>query len=130
MARQTILIVDDTPDHCDILSRFLQSAGYRVVAAAPGSDAMAKAQREQPDLILAALSLPGQPGWETARQLRATPALAHTPILGTTVYNTLLTTSRVRAIGFEGFILKPFDFDGLLHHIGRLMPPAPFAAAA
>ena len=128
MKRQTILVIDDTQDHREILSRFLQAVGYRVVAVAPGHDAMEQARRVRPDLILAALSLPGQPAWETARALRSTPELATTPILGTTVYTTLLTLSRVRAIGCSDCIEKPIDFDGLLYHIGRLIPPLPFAA--
>lgn len=130
MVRQTILIIDDIADHRDILSRFLCSVGYRVIAAAPGREAMDQAQRERPDLILAALSLPGQPGWETARQLGSIPGLGATPILGTTLYNTLLSASRVRAIGCAAFIEKPFDFDGLLYHISKLMPPAVLAPAA
>lgn len=127
---QTILIIDETPDHLDILSRFLCSAGYHVVVATSSGEAADLAQREQPDLILAALSLPGQSGWEVARQLRSTPNLASTPILGTTVYNTLLTASRIKALGLAACIEKPFDLDGLLHHIGRFMPPAVFAPAA
>lgn len=129
MKRQTILIVDETQDHREILRHFLQVVGYRVIAVASSQEALVQARSEQPDLILAALSLPGQPAWETARALRDTPELAGTPILGTTVYTTLLTLSRVRAIGCNDFIAKPVDFDGLLYQIGRLMPPA-FAPAA
>lgn len=129
MVRHTILIVDDTPDHRDVLCRFLQSVGYRVITVEPGSDAVDHAQRERPDLILAALSLPGQLAWETARRLRAEPVLAATPILGTTVYTTLLTTARIRALGCADFVEKPFDFDGLLHQINRLMPRTPLAPA-
>jgi len=128
--RQTILIVDDTADHRDILSRFLHIAGYRVIAASSGGEAIEQATREQPDLILAALSLPGQAAWETARQLRATVGLDATPILGTTVFPTLLTGSRVRAIGCADFVEKPFDFDTLLYRISQLMPPRSFAPAA
>ena len=128
--RQTILIVDDTPDHRDILSRFLHIAGYRVIAASSSSEAIEQVARERPDLILAALSLPGHAAWETTRQLLATIGLDTTPILGTTVFSTLLTGSRVRAIGCAGVVEKPFDFDTLLYHIGQLMPPHPLAPTA
>lgn len=128
MARRTILIIDDTPDHRDILRRLLQSVGYRVVVVSPGDEAVHSAQRERPDLIVAALSLPGQLAWETARKLRAHPSLATTPIIGTTVYSTLLNPTRVRAIGFADYVEKPFNTDELLYRIGRLMPDAPHHA--
>ena len=129
MNHQTILIVDDMHDHRETLSRFLRTLGYRVITAAVGPEATAKARRERPDLILAALSLPGQPAWETARALRNTPELRDIPILGTTIYTTLLSLSRVRSIGCNGYIEQPVDLDGLLYHIGRLIPPARFAPA-
>ena len=89
------------------------------------------AGKETPDLILTALSLPGQPSWETARMLRALPSLDGTPILGATVFNTLLSRSRVRAIGCADFVDKPFDLDELLLHIAALLPPkAPLALIA
>jgi CheY-like chemotaxis protein len=125
MQRQTIMIVDDTPDHRSILRRLLDAVGYRVLEAVSGADAIDRACEERPDLILMALSLPGHPAWETARRLAAQPALQHTPILGTTVYNTLLTAPRVRSIGCADFVDKPFDIDDLLHRISMLLPDAP-----
>jgi CheY-like chemotaxis protein len=124
------MIIDDTPDHRSILCRLLGSAGYRVLEAATSSDALDQARDEQPDLILMALSLPGHPSWETARLLAAQPAFAHTPILGTTIYNTLLTAPRVRSLGCADFVDKPFDIDDLLRRISLLLPNAPRAAFA
>jgi CheY-like chemotaxis protein len=130
MPHRTIMIIDDTPDHRDILGRLLRAVGYRVVEAAPGEEALAMACNVRPDLILTALSLPGQPAWETARLLRNQPTLAKTPILGATLYNTLLPWSRVRAIGCSDFIDKPFDIDDLLYRITALLPTSPHAALA
>ncbi|HEY3228430.1 MAG TPA: response regulator, partial [Roseiflexaceae bacterium] len=69
MQRRTIMIVDETPDHRSILRRLLAAVGYRVLEAASGADALDQARDVRPDLILMALSLPGQPGWDTARLL-------------------------------------------------------------
>jgi CheY-like chemotaxis protein len=129
MQRRTIMIVDETADHRRILRRLLDAVGYRVLESS-GADALDRASVERPDLILMALSLPGHPGWETARRLCAQSALAETPILGTTVYNTLLTAPRVRAIGCVDFVDKPFDLDDLLYRISRLLPDGPWAAFA
>ena len=129
MQRRTILIVDETPDHRSILRRLLDAVGYRVLESS-SADALDHANSERPDLILMAISLPGHPGWETARMLCAQPALAETPILGTTVYNTLLTAPRVRAIGCVDFVDKPFDLDDLLYRISQLLPEGPRTAFA
>ncbi|HET9224753.1 MAG TPA: response regulator [Roseiflexaceae bacterium] len=129
MQRRTIMIVDETPDHRRILRLLLAAVGYRVLESS-GDDALDRVSAEQPDLILMAISLPGHPGWETARRLCAQPALAETPILGTTVYNTLLTAPRVRAIGCVDFVDKPFDLDDLLYRISRLLPEVPRPAFA
>src|SRR5262249_44052541 len=103
MQRRTIMIVDEMPDHRHILRRLLNAQGYRVLEAEGGADALDQARVEQPDLILMELSLPGHPGWETPQLLHNQPALAQTPILGTSVYNTLLTAPRVRALGCVDF---------------------------
>ena len=130
MPHRTIMIIDETPDHRDILGRLLRAAGYRVVESAPGDEALSMACNVRPDLILTALSLPGQPAWETARLLRSQPVLADTPILGSTLYNTLLPWSRVRAIGCSDYLDKPFDLDELLYRVTTLLPNPPQAALA
>jgi len=130
MALQTIMIIDDTPDHRDMLGRLLRAVGYRVLEAIPGEAALDQARGERPDLILTALSLPGQPAWETTRLLRDQPALADTPIMGASVYNPLLTPSRAQALGCADYVDKPFDLDDLLRRILLLLPSAPKAMLA
>ncbi|MDZ4717827.1 MAG: response regulator [Roseiflexaceae bacterium] len=124
MALQTILIIDDAAEHRDILSRLLRATGYDVFEVLPGPDALARAMQVQPDLILANLSLPGQPGWETVRQLRTHAPLAHTPVLGTTVFTTLVPRWRVQSIGCTDCVDKPFDFDMVLSRVRGLLPLA------
>ena len=130
MALHTIMIIDDTPDHRDMLGRLLRAVGYRVLESSPGQSALDQACGEQPDLILTALSLPGNPAWETARLLRDQPTLANTPILGASVYSPLLTTSRAQALGCSDYVNKPFDLDDLLRRILLLLPSAPPALLA
>ena len=130
MALHTIMIIDDTPDHRDMLGRLLRAVGYRVLEAIPGQAALEQASGERPDLILTALSLPGQPAWETARLLRDQPALADTPIMGASVYSPLLTQPRAQALGCADYVNKPFDLDDLLRRILLLLPSAPQAMMA
>jgi CheY-like chemotaxis protein len=121
MPHQTIVIIDDAADHRDVLCRLLRATGYQVVELAPGPDAAEQAERARPDLILVGLSLPGQPGWETARQLRTRAPLAATPVIGATVFPSLLSRRRVQAIGCSERLDKPFDFDDLLARVERLL---------
>jgi len=130
MTLHTIMIIDETPDHRDMLGRLLRAVGYRVLEAIPGQAALDQASGERPDLMLTALSLPGQPAWETARLLRGQPALADTPILGASVYSPLLTQSRAQALGCADYVNKPFDLDDLLRRILLLLPSAPPAMLA
>jgi len=130
MANRTILIIDDTLDHRDLLCRLLRAVGFHVVEAAPGAEALDQARAARPDLILMALSLPGQPAWETARLLRTLPALDDTPILGASVYTPLLTPSRARLLGCADYLDKPFDLDDLLRRITMLLPDTPPAMMA
>ena len=130
MALQTIMIIDETPDHRDMLGRLLRAVGYRVLEASPGEAALEQARRERPDLILTALSLPGQPAWETARLIAQQPGLGSTPILAATVFNTLLPWPRIRAIGCADLLDKPFDLDELLRRVAALLPQAPSLAVS
>jgi DNA-binding response OmpR family regulator len=78
-----ILIVDDNPDLIDILSELL-SRDFEVCTARTGEDAIAIAEREQPDAIILDLQLPGMDGMEAGRWIKAKLAPARVPILALT----------------------------------------------
>lgn len=121
MARRTILIVDEAADHRDILARLLRFSGYHVVEAAPSNAVDHVFSGIRPDLILCSLSLPGQHAWETVRQLRTLPEIAAVPILGATVYTTLIKRSWAQAIGCVDYVDKPFDLDALIECVRNLL---------
>ena len=128
MLPATILIIDEAPEHRDVMGRVLRATGYTVLEASPGPDTLDWAEQQSPDLILINLSLPGQPGWETARQIRSRAALTNTPVLGTTVFTTLISTRHATQIGCAGRIDKPFDLDELLSRVSGLLPRPAVAA--
>jgi two-component system, OmpR family, alkaline phosphatase synthesis response regulator PhoP len=102
----TILVVDDEPQLVRVLRGYLEQAGYRVVAAHAGPEAMAQFQSRRPDLVLLDLNLPGMDGFEVARAIRRQ---GNTPII--------MLTARVeetdRLIGLElgadDYVPKPFS---------------------
>ena len=120
----TILVIDDTPDHLELISRVLGAYGYQVLAAQDDTSGLHAATSQRPDLVLLALTHPGAPGWERQRQLSAQPEFGGAPVLGTTVYSTLVSQARAESIGCAGYLEKPFSIDSLLDRVQRLLRPA------
>ncbi len=70
MVEQRVLVVDDDPTVSDVVRRYLERAGYAVTLAGDGPGALAAYSREQPDLVVLDLMLPGIDGLEVCRRLR------------------------------------------------------------
>jgi two-component system, OmpR family, phosphate regulon response regulator PhoB len=109
-----ILVVDDDADLRHLLDRELQAAGYRVTQSASGAEALERARRHQPTLVLLDLNLPDVDGIEVLRQLKATPQTARAGVL-------LLSgraAERDRIAGFElgadDYVSKPFSLRELV----------------
>jgi response regulator RpfG family c-di-GMP phosphodiesterase len=75
----TVLAVDDDPSGRYVVARVLREAGYRVLEAASGADALALASAETPDLVVLDVRLPDADGFEVCRTLKSRPPTAATP---------------------------------------------------
>lgn len=111
MSAPTVLVVDDEADIRDILQLTLENAGYRVVTAADGSEALGAAEQEVPDAILLDVGMPNVDGWQVLERMKSNPEidLATIPIVMLTAWTS--DEDRVRG-GIEGalrFLGKPFD---------------------
>ena len=69
-SRGSVLVVDDEPTIAEIVSRYLERAGYQTTIAHDGAEALASAERGRPDLVVLDLMLPGVDGLEVMRRLR------------------------------------------------------------
>jgi CheY-like chemotaxis protein len=122
-----ILIVEDNEMNRDMLSRRLVRRGYTTVVAVDGSEGVAKARTDTPDLILMDMSLPVIDGWEASRRIKADPATASIPIIALTAH--AMTSDRDKAIqaGCNDYDTKPVELPRLLGKIEALLgkPPAP-----
>jgi two-component system cell cycle response regulator DivK len=74
-----ILFLEDDNDTYELVRFMLERAGYQALRAVNGKHGLEIAQREQPDLILADLSMPEMDGWEATQKLKADPATRHIP---------------------------------------------------
>ncbi len=112
-SRDTVLIVDDSPQTLGFLTEALERAGYSVLIATSGSAALGIAERITPDMILMDAIMPGMDGFETCRQLKANPAISQVPI----VFMTGLTETEhiVHALEAGGvdYLTKPINIDEL-----------------
>jgi signal transduction histidine kinase/CheY-like chemotaxis protein len=113
-----MLLIDDDPAQLTLLTGLLEPLGFTVETAQDGAAGLALAARAQPDLVLLDVSLPGMSGWEIAQSLRQ----RHGPGLRIVMLSGEGEASG--EIAEEGpvndmFVMKPFEFDGLLDVIGQ-----------
>ena len=119
-----ILVVDDKEDNRVLVRKVLKLRGYEIIEAATGEAAVNVAQTELPDLILMDIRLPGGiDGLEATRRIKATPQLAHIPILAMTASVRPEDMQKALGEGCSGFVRKPIDIDELprqvAEHIAR-----------
>ncbi|MBD2434602.1 MULTISPECIES: sensor histidine kinase [Fischerella] len=103
-----ILIVDDNPTNLSVLCEALNSEGFRFRVAVDGESAIAQVERNQPELILLDVQMPGIDGFETCRRLKANPVSQNIPIIFTTALNDIESKTKGFALGAVDYIPKPF----------------------
>jgi two-component system response regulator HydG len=112
---ETILLVDDDPDVLRSVGAFLERAGYQLVRAASGEDAVEAAARDRPDVVVLDLELPDAPGLEVLDRIQG-PDLA---VLILTGHGDVPTAVRAMQMGAENFLTKPVDLSHLLVAVSR-----------
>ena len=117
-----ILIVEDNEMNRDMLSRRLQRKGYEVLIAVDGSEGVAVAQSQSPDLILMDMSLPVLDGWEATRQLKAGEATRGIPVMGLTAHAMAGDRERALEAGCDDYDTKPVNLPRLLEKIRAALP--------
>lgn len=117
---QTVLIVDDYPDSLDVWELFLTGAGFNVVTAATGLQALACITATRPDVIVSDLELPGMSGFELARRVRSHPSTSSIPLIAATGLSHGAQIEQAHKSGFDEVLVKPCDPDQLVRVIQRL----------
>jgi len=118
MNEPTILVVDDEPSISEVVGIYLRRAGYQVVTARNGRQALEILDRQSPDLVILDLMLPEVDGWEITRRLRTQ---SDTPII-------MLTARREEAdriagleMGADDYVVKPFSPQELVSRIKAVL---------
>lgn len=116
-----ILIVDDNPVNVKLLSAKLSLDYYIISTATNGVEAVDKAAREQPDLILLDVMMPEMDGFEACQRLKADPATSHIPIVMLTALSDVADRVRGLAAGADDFLGKPINDIALMARIRSLL---------
>jgi CheY-like chemotaxis protein len=106
---RAILIVEDNPMSMELVADLLEAAGYGVLKAVSGEEALREAAARKPDLILMDISMPGMDGLEATRRLKRDPLTAGIPVVALTASIMYVDQERAKAAGCQGMIAKPID---------------------
>lgn len=112
-----ILIVDDSPTALEIITEALQSRGLKILTASNGEEALHKAQKESPDLILLDVVMPGQNGFQVCRQLKTGDLTKDIKVVLVTSKNQKSDKFWGLKQGADDYLVKPFDKTELIECI-------------
>ena len=117
MRRDTVLVVDDTPETLGFLTDTLDHAGFTVLIATDGESALALVEQITPDLVLMDAVMPGMDGFETCRRLKGEKMLSHLPVIFMTGLSETEHVVQGLAAGGVDYVAKPIVIDELLARI-------------
>lgn len=109
MAGARILLVDDTRLNRDLAKDLLEMEGHQVIEAVNGKECIEKARQNKPDIILLDIELPDMSGLEVMKVIKKDPEISSIPVVAFTGHNQHEEQENFLALGFSGFIPKPFD---------------------
>ncbi|MBD2409183.1 two-component system response regulator [Nostoc calcicola FACHB-389] len=117
----TVLVVEDGLTDMEIISRYLQQAGYSVISATSSEEAQDKIDKTKPDLIFLDVILPGKSGFEICRELKNNPDTSKIPVVFCSTKNSDVDKIWGNMLGAEGYLSKPIDREELLVVLKRLI---------
>ncbi len=116
-----ILAVDDSTSMRQMVSYTLEKAGYQVVQASDGVEALEYARGAGADLVITDVNMPNMDGITLCKELRGLPLYKGIPILILTTESAVETKSRGKLAGATGWIVKPFNPEQLLATIAKVL---------
>jgi len=118
---EVILAVDDSPTDLKIITKALQSQGYRVLTAVDGEEAIEKAMRDKPQLVVLDIILPKKNGFQVCRQLKTTPETQDMKIV--LLSSKSQDSDRFWGLkqGADAYLTKPFEDQQLLSAVAAAL---------
>lgn len=128
--KKRILVVDDEVAIVRMLKDRLESAGFEVLTAYDGAQAVEVARQERPDLIIMDVTMPRMDGLTAAKQLRSDPTTAHIPIVMLTARGQESDEQAGYAAGAVCYFTKPFSPRQLVQELRSLLGESPSESAS
>lgn len=119
---KSIISVDDSSTMRRMVSFTLKSAGYEVVEASDGMEALNLLKTRPVDMVISDINMPNMDGIQLTRELRRQPGYARTPIILLTTESDPAKKAEGRAAGATGWIVKPFNQEQLLAIVAKVLP--------
>jgi DNA-binding response OmpR family regulator len=116
-----VLVAEDEPDIRGLVAFSLEYAGFVVVQAQDGEDAVQKAEVEQPDLILLDVRMPKMNGYEACKILKGEESTKHIPVVFLSARGQEAEIKHGLDLGAEEYILKPFAPDELYRRVETIL---------
>ena len=124
MKTKTILIADDETHILNVLTLKLKNAGYEVIIARDGEEALECAKAQRPDLLITDLQMPRLTGLELCQKMRQDPKLADVPTIMLSARGFMLEPGDTAGSGIVQMLSKPFSPRELLSSVDQILAKA------
>ena len=118
---KTILIVDDLQSQLDLMANYLSQAGYSIITATNGEDAIALTTAKKPDLVVTDWMMPKMGGLDICRKLRKNPETAAIPVVACTAKNRDVDKMWAKKQGVKAYVVKPCTQEELVSAVQEAM---------
>lgn len=120
-ARPRVLMADDQTELLYLMKEMIEYAGFEVVTATDGAEAMKAVFETNPDIIVLDYNMPRKNGLEVAQDLKNNPLFAHIPIIIVTAYGEKHAKLKGLSMGIDDYLIKPVDADELVARIRMIL---------
>ncbi|WP_432259434.1 response regulator [Cupriavidus sp. TMH.W2] len=120
--RRKVLVIDDSSTIRRTAEIFLSQAGYEVMLAEDGFEALAKVGELRPDLVFCDILMPRLDGYQTCSLIKKSPRFHATPVIMLSSRDGVFDRSRGRLVGAHDHLAKPFTRDALLQAVQACLP--------
>lgn len=121
MVMETILAVDDQLTIRSMIKAILDGAGYDVITASDGNEAIGLAQSNQFDMVITDINMPNMNGFDLLQNIKKMPDYNHIPILMLTTETSSIKKSIAKGAGANGWLSKPFNPTRLLTAVEKMI---------
>ena len=119
-----VLVIDDSNTIRRSAEMFLRQAGYEVILAEDGFDALAKISDHHPRVIFIDIMMPRLDGYQTCALIKQNPKLKSTPVIMLSSKDGVFDRARGRLAGSDRYLTKPFTKEGLIEAVNEYVKPS------